>query len=280
MKNEAGIVSWDGSPLVALEWPAGVEADGKQDDAPEAVAHALLVGWELAQRGRTSLSVLVVRGPTDSPADEDVDQASEAVWRQVDAWLDRLISDVSARVIVRTGSPVIELLDELRMTEEETCVIIPETARRLLEAAPQLVAGTGHAIWLRPRRRDMPIFLLPSEAGATLAPALSSAVPLVRELSGRLLLGGATPLQSSEAEIQAQATEIARTLSQFDYRTIAGGVKIEIVPGDEATMVRELCRQEAVDVIAWPGQRAANLPWPDLDRQSVWIGRRPCENLE
>ena len=277
-RDELSLVSWDGFPLVAIEWPGEGGTDAPQDDAPEAIAQALLVGWELAQRAQTSLSVLVIRDREASPADEDVDQASEAVWQRVDGWLDRLITDVSARVIVRTGSPAVELLDEVKGTEEEACVLIPESATRLLEAVPRLVAETSHAIWLRPRRRDMPIFLFPCASGPTLAPVLSAAVPLTRDLSGRLLLAGAVPPGSTEEDIEARAMEIGQTLGQFDYRTIAGGVKIEIVPGDEATLLRELGQQEGVDVVVWPGIRAADLPWPEVTERAVWLGRRSSAN--
>ncbi|WP_337230625.1 hypothetical protein, partial [Proteus terrae] len=76
---------------------------------PAALAAAFRQGWELAGRQETPLAVLILVPAAAPPQTEpEIDQASEAIWSRVDGWLDAVVPGVSARVIVRIGSPLTE----------------------------------------------------------------------------------------------------------------------------------------------------------------------------
>ena len=268
------MVTWDGAPLVAVEWHEEF-SQPQHENAPDSLTDAFRQAWELAQRQQTPLSVVVIAPPSNAPLDdEEIDRASEAIWHRVDRWLEAAIPGVSARAVVRTGEPLAEILDELRQADPNTCLLVPSASSQLLTQSRSLVEATDIPVWLRPQPADMPIFLVPCPAGPELAPVLSAAVPLVRDLSGRLLLGATIPESASDSDRERRASEIAQTLQQFDYRTIAGGVKIEVVSGDAAALVRELRFREPVKVVACPPLAELEIPWEELSDVSVWFARR------
>lgn len=269
------MVTWDGAPLIAVEWRDEYAAPQSGNEAPEAIAAAIRQGWELAQRQQLPLSVVLLLPPSaPQPSDDEIDRASEAAWNQMDRWLEAAVPGIAARAVVRTGDPLAEIVDELRQSEEPACLLVPASSTRLIASARTLVEQTSAPVWFRPQPADMPIFLFPCPAGADLAPVLSAAVPLTRDLSGRLLLGSAIAPEASDADREQRTGEIARTLCQFDYRTIAGGVKIEVVAGDAAALVRELRTREAVQTVAWPDVAELPAPWSEFGDGSVWFARR------
>lgn len=274
------MVTWDGAPLIAVEWRDESAALQSGDEAPEAIAAAIRQGWELAQRQQLPLTVALLRPASTFPQSaEEIDRASEAAWAQMDRWLEAAVPGIAARAVVRTGDPLMEIVDELRQSEEPVCLLVPASSTRLLASARALVEQTSAPVWFRPQQADMPIFLFPCPAGADLAPVLSAAVPLTRDLSGRLLLGSAIAPNASDPDREQRTGEIARTLYQFDYRTIAGGVKIEVIPGDLAALVRELRTREVIQTVAWPAVPELPAPWSELENGSVWFARRDTTSV-
>lgn len=269
------MVTWDGAPLIAVEWRDESAAPQSGNEAPEAIAAAIRQGWELAQRQQLPLTVALLRPASTPPQSSDeIDRASEAAWAQMDRWLEAAVPGITARAVVRTGDPLAEIVDELRQSDEPACLLVPASSSQLIASARSIVEQTSAPVWFRPQPADMPIFLFPCPAGSDLAPVLSAAVPLTRDLSGRLLLGSAIAPDASDADREQRTGEIARTLYQFDYRTIAGGVKIEVVAGDAAALVRELRTREAVQTVAWPDVAELPAPWSELGDGSVWFARR------
>ncbi len=266
------MVTWDGAPLIAVEWRDESAAPQSGNEPPEAIAAAIRQGWELAQRQQLPLTVALLRPAATPPqSGDEIDRASEVAWAQMDRWLESIVPGIAARAVVRTGDPLAEIVDELRQSDEPACLLVPASSSQLIASARMLVEQTSAPVWFRPQPADMPIFLFPCPVGSDLAPVLSAAVPLTRDLSGRLLLGSAI---APDADREQRTGEIARTLYQFDYRTIAGGVKIEVVPGDLAALVRELRTREAIQTVAWPAVPELPAPWSELENGSVWFARR------
>lgn len=254
-----------GTPFIAVAW-----SDEFRDTAapPEPIAESLQAASLLLGDIREVVTVIAVIAAEEPESDEESDRLCAEVWQQLERWTDALIPQQTVRAVVRFGDPVAEVLEEL---QEQTRVLlmVPQSGI-VTSGAEQLMAATPGAVWLRPVYRNLALSFLSCDDVAARQDSLRVAVDAARALHGRLLLGLSAPADEEDSARDAKVGELARTLAQFDYRTIPGGTKIEVAACEPADLAETLRKTEPIDIVLETQDRAAALRRA-LAGDSVWV---------
>lgn len=256
-----------GTPFVAVAW-----SDDFRDTAapPEPIAESLQAASLLLGDVREVVTVVAVIAAEEPESDEESDRLCAEVWTQLERWTDTLIPHQTVRAVVRFGDPVAEVLEELG-EQPRVLLLVPQSGI-VASGAERLLASAPGAVWLRPVYRNLALSFLSCDDVTGRQDSLRVAVDVARTLHGRLLLGLSAPADEDPSARDARLGELARTLSQFDYRTIPGGTKIEVAVCEPAVLAETLRKTEPIDIILETQDRAAAVRRA-LAGESVWVAR-------
>lgn len=252
-------------PFVAVAW-----SDEFQGAAtpPESIAESLQAASLLLGDVREVVTVIAVIGAEEPESDEESDRLCAEVWTQLEQWTDALIPHQTVRAVVRFGDPVAEVLEELR-EQTRVLLLVPQSGI-VTSGAERLMASAPGAVWLRPVYRNLALSILSCDDVEARQDSLRVAVDAARTLHGRLLLGLSAPANEEPSARDARVGDLARTLAQFDYRTIPGGVKIEVAACEPAMLAETLRKTEPIDIVLETQDRATALKRA-LAGDSVWV---------
>jgi hypothetical protein len=236
-------------PVVALSW---------RDDyltlaeAPPEITATLHFAGRLHGDSAEALPVIILDSPATSATAEEVDHRSQQTWNRLEPWLDAILPGTTVQVVVRAGDPFTELTDELSTAPAGTTLLLASGAEAVASRVNELIGRGISAVWLNPPTTEILTILTPIVPGEPLAPLLRNAVDLALRTQGRILFAAATPTDESDEAVEQYRTELVKTLSHFDYRIIAGGVRLELFRGDLPTVLKKLIHDEKFDVVLWP----------------------------